>query len=151
MAKSTNTGKDNTGENNSGDWNSGHWNSGYGNSTNRETGIFNTTESTLRMFNKPTNKKWDDIDHPDFDEFYLNKWIPESEMTEAEKKADLYQLMLSLVGEDELYYRPYLVATTKITTSQNQTQARMVLRNRNKLRAELRAKLSEHFNGEGQV
>lgn len=68
-----------------------------------------------------------------------------------ELNAHYYQLMLSLVGEDELYYRPYLVATTKITTSQNQTQARMVLRNRNKLRAELRKKLSEHFNGEGEA
>ena len=26
--------------------------------------------------------------HPDFEEFYLNKWIPESEMTDDEKKAD---------------------------------------------------------------
>jgi hypothetical protein len=118
MTKSTNTGKENTGENNSGDRNSGHWNSGYGNSghrnsgdrnsgdrnsghwnsgdrnsgygnkANRETGIFNTTDGTLRMFNKPTDKKWDDIDHPFFYEFHLNKWIPESEMTDDEKKAD---------------------------------------------------------------
>ena len=93
MTKSTNTGIDNTGENNSGDRNSGNRNSGnrnsgYGNSTNRETGIFNTTEGTLRMFNKPTDLKWDDIDHPEFYEFYLNKWIPESDMTDEEKKAD---------------------------------------------------------------
>jgi len=32
--------------------------------------------------------KWDDIDHPSFDEFYLNKWIDEADMTDAEKKAD---------------------------------------------------------------
>ena len=37
------------------------------------------------MFNKPTDKKWDEIDHPHFDEFYLNKWIRESEMTKQEK------------------------------------------------------------------
>jgi hypothetical protein len=80
--------KNNTGNWNSGNWNSGYWNSGYGNSTNREAGIFNTTEGTLRMFNKPTDKKWDDIDHPNFYEFYLNKWIPESEMTDEEKKAE---------------------------------------------------------------
>ena len=96
--KKNNTGVDNTGENNSGNrnsgdgnsgyWNSGNRNSGYGNSTNRETGIFNTTEGTLRMFNKLTDLKWDDIDHPDFDEFYLNKWVSESEMTDEEKKAD---------------------------------------------------------------
>ena len=40
------------------------------------------------MFNKPTDKKWDEIDHPWFDEFYLNKWISEDEMTDEEKKAD---------------------------------------------------------------
>lgn len=40
------------------------------------------------MFNKPTNLEWDEIDHPHFDEFYLNKWISESEMTDDEKKTD---------------------------------------------------------------
>ena len=40
------------------------------------------------MFNKPTDKKWDEIDHPHFVEFYLTKWIPEDEMTDEEKKAD---------------------------------------------------------------
>ena len=83
-----NSGYRNSGYRNSGNWNSGYGNSGYGNSTNRETGIFNTTEGTLRMFNKPTDLKWDDIDHPAFNEFYLNEWIHETEMTEAEKKAD---------------------------------------------------------------
>lgn len=93
-----NSGHGNSGNRNSGHWNSGNWNSGYrnsgdensgyGNKTNRETGIFNTTEGTLRLFNKPTDLKWDDIDHPNFYEFCLNKWITESEMTDAEKKAD---------------------------------------------------------------
>ena len=83
-----NSGYGNSGNGNSGNGNSGYWNSGYGNSTERETGIFNTTPGTLRMFNKPTDLKWDDIDHPDFDEFYLNKWIPELEMTTEEKKAE---------------------------------------------------------------
>ena len=83
-----NSGNGNSGNRNSGDGNSGNGNSGYGNSTERETGIFNTTPGTLRMFNKPTDLKWDDIDHPDFDEFYLNKWIPELEMTTEEKKAE---------------------------------------------------------------
>lgn len=40
------------------------------------------------MFNKPTDKKWDEIDHPHFSEFYLTKWISESEMTDEEKKND---------------------------------------------------------------
>ena len=69
--------------------NTGMDNSGYGNSGNRESGIFCSTEGKVRMFNKPTNLTWDEIDHPHFDEFYLNKWIPEDEMTEEEKKADL--------------------------------------------------------------
>ena len=103
MTKDTNTGENNSGNRNSGYWNSGNWNSGnrnsgdwnsgnrnsgYGNSSNRQSGIFNSTETTVRMFNKETNLKWDDIDHPHFDEFYLNKWIPESDMTDEEKKAD---------------------------------------------------------------
>ena len=83
-----NSGDFNSGGWNSGGWNSGYGNSGYGNSTNRESGIFNSEEPTIRMFNKPTDKKWNEIDHPHFDEFYLTKWIPESEMTDEEKKAD---------------------------------------------------------------
>jgi len=88
-----NSGNRNSGYRNSGDWNSGDrnsgdWNSGYGNSSNRQSGIFNSTETTVRMFNKETNLKWEDIDHPSFYEFDLNKWIPESEMTDEEKKAD---------------------------------------------------------------
>ena len=88
-----NSGNGNSGNRNSGDWNSGYRNlgdrnSGYGNSTDRESGIFCSTEGTVRLFNKETNLKWDDIDHPNFYEFYLNKWIPESDMTDEEKKDD---------------------------------------------------------------
>ncbi len=83
MSKETNTGTDN-----SGNWNSGNWNSGYGNSTYRESGIFNSIPGTVRMFNKPTDLKWDDIEHPHFAEFYLTKWVPENDMTDAERKAD---------------------------------------------------------------
>jgi hypothetical protein len=81
-----NSGNSNSGDWNSGDGNSGYGNSGYGNSSNRQSGIFNSTETTVRMFNKETNLKWEDIDHPHFNKFYLNKWIPESEMTTQEKK-----------------------------------------------------------------
>ena len=83
-----NSGDWNSGNWNSGNWNSGDWNSGYGNSTNRESGIFNSEEPTIRMFNKPTNLKWDEIDHPHFNEFYLTKWIPEEDMTDYEKGAN---------------------------------------------------------------
>ena len=83
-----NSGYWNSGNWNSGYWNSGDWNSGYGNATDRETGIFNTTQGKIRCFNKETDLTWDEIDHPYFEEFYLNKWIPESQMTDKEKKAD---------------------------------------------------------------
>ena len=93
-----NSGNWNSGNWNSGDWNSGNWNSGdrnsgngnsgYGNSTNRETGIFNTTQGKIRCFNKETDLTWEEIDHPSFDGFYLNKWISESEMTDGEKVAE---------------------------------------------------------------
>ena len=83
-----NSGDRNSGNLNSGNLNSGDRNSGYGNKTNRETGIFNTTQGKIRLFNKETDLSWDDIDHPYFEEFYLNKWIPESEMTTEEKKAE---------------------------------------------------------------
>jgi len=83
-----NSGNWNSGDGNSGNGNSGDRNSGYGNSTNRSSGIFCSEEETVRMFNKPTNLKWEEIDHPHFNEFYLNKWISEDEMTDEDKKAD---------------------------------------------------------------
>jgi hypothetical protein len=93
-----NSGNWNSGYRNSGNRNSGDWNSGYGNSgnrnsgdwnsTDRESGIFNSLPGTLRMFNKPTDLRWGDIDHPHFRDFYLNKWVPENDMTDEEKKAD---------------------------------------------------------------
>lgn len=88
MNSENNTGIENTGNRNSGYRNSGDYNSGYGNSTNRESGIFNSEEPTIRMFNKPTKLKWDEIEHPHFSEFYLNKWISGEEMTDEEKKAN---------------------------------------------------------------
>jgi len=83
-----NSGYWNSGDWNSGDWNSGNRNSGYGNSTSRSAGIFNSEEGTVRLFNKETNLKWDEITHPNLYEFYTTKWISESDMTDEEKKAD---------------------------------------------------------------
>jgi len=85
---SRNSGSRNSGSRNSGDWNSGNWNSGDWNSTNRESGMFCTTESTVRMFNQPTDLKWDEIDIPHSNEFSLTQWISESDMTDDEKKED---------------------------------------------------------------
>src|SRR3990167_8077269 len=88
-----NSGNWNSGNRNSGNWNSGYGNSGnrnsgYGNSTGRESGIFNSESGTVRLFNKDSGKKWDEIDHPHFNEFYLTMWILEDDMTDEEKKAD---------------------------------------------------------------
>ena len=83
-----NTGNRNTGYWNTGDGNTGNRNTGYGNTTNRETGIFNTKPGKIRLFNKESNKTFDEIDHPHFSEFYLTKLIGETDMTDEEKKAD---------------------------------------------------------------
>jgi hypothetical protein len=97
-----NSGDRNSGDRNSGNWNSGYWNSGnrnsgdgnsgnrnsgYGNATSRSAGIFNSKEGTVRLFNKETNLKWDEITHPNLYEFYTTKWISEDDMTDNEKKA----------------------------------------------------------------
>jgi len=90
-----NSGDRNSGNSNSGNWNSGNWNSGYRNSGNRNSGdrnsgdsnsgdsnsgnwnsgnynsgFLNTDEPTVRMFNKDTGLKRDDIDSPDY--FYFD-------------------------------------------------------------------------------
>ena len=81
-----NSGHRNSGYNNSGNRNSGNYNSGYGCSTNRETGIFCNSESTINIFNKDSNLKWDEIDHPSTVGLNLTEWINESDMTDTEKK-----------------------------------------------------------------
>ncbi len=81
-----NTGDWNTGDCNTGNRNTGNWNTGYCNTGNRNTGMFCSIEPILIIFNKPSNKKWDEIDHPHFCEFFLTKWIPWTEMTAIEKK-----------------------------------------------------------------
>ena len=61
----TNSGDSNSGYMNSGNRNSGNWNSG-----NHNSGFLNTDEPTVRMFNKDTGLKRDDIDSPDY--FYFD-------------------------------------------------------------------------------
>ena len=84
-----NTGDRNTGNRNTGNWNTGYWNTGYWNTGNRNTGIFNTDEPTMRSFNKPTDLKMSEFiksdKYPHSNEFYLTKWIHDSEMTDEEK------------------------------------------------------------------
>ena len=71
-----NSGEWNSGDGNSGDWNSGDWNSGY----------FNSDEPCLRMFNKMTYCKRDDINIPSWCYFDLTVWVSYDTATEKEKK-----------------------------------------------------------------
>ena len=71
-----NSGYRNSGDGNSGDWNSGDWNSGY----------FNSNEPCLRMFNKMTYCKRDDINIPSWCYFDLTVWVSHDTATEEEKK-----------------------------------------------------------------
>ena len=76
-----NSGYGNSGDRNSGDGNSGDWNSGNGNS-----GYFNSDEPCLRMFNKMTYCKRDDINIPSWCYFDLTVWVSHDTATEEEKK-----------------------------------------------------------------
>ena len=98
-----NTGNRNTGDWNTGDWNTGDWNTGNRNTGNRNTGdwnkssfntgCFNTEESTIMLFNKPS--EWTYRDWLNSDARYLLmdipkdvvEWVYENYMTEDEKKA----------------------------------------------------------------
>jgi len=62
--------------------NSGKWNSGNGNSGN-----LNSNEPPLRIFNKETSVKRDDVEYPDYFMFVLNEWVETSQMTDKEKEA----------------------------------------------------------------
>ena len=96
-----NSGDGNSGNWNSGDWNSGDWNSGDGNSGyrnsgdgnsgdwnsgNGNSGYFNSNEPCLRMFNKMTYCKRDDINIPSWCYFDLTVWVSHDTATEEEKK-----------------------------------------------------------------
>jgi hypothetical protein len=76
-----NTGNWNTGLCNTGNWNTGNWNTG-----NRNTGFFNTDEETVRMFNKDTGKKRNDINFPVFLDFDTTQWVSDDTATKEEKE-----------------------------------------------------------------
>jgi hypothetical protein len=82
-----NTGDRNTGNCNTGDRNTGNWNTGYWNTGNCNTGYFNTNEPFVRMFNKDTNKKREDLSFPSFLYFDLTVWVSHDMATNEEKKA----------------------------------------------------------------
>lgn len=80
-----NAGDCNVGHWNSGHWNSGHYNSGHCNSGHCNSGFFNSDEPNIRMFNKDTKFKRKDLTIP-FINLKLNRWVPEDDMTDQEKK-----------------------------------------------------------------
>ena len=88
-----NTGNRNTGDWNTGDWNTGNCNTGDWNKSSFNTGCFNTEESTIMLFNKPS--EWTYRDWLNSDARYLLmdipkdvvEWVYENYMTEDEKKA----------------------------------------------------------------
>ena len=86
-----NSGDCNSGDCNSGDWNSGCRNSGYRNSGDWNSGdcnsgFFNSNEPDVRMFNKMTKKKRDEIDIPSWCYFDLTVWVSHDTATEEDKE-----------------------------------------------------------------
>ena len=73
-----NSGSWNSGDRNSGDWNSGDWNSGYLNTSAQKYSF---------IFNKQVEKSvLANIKFPRFMRFTLTEWIPDSKMSQQEKK-----------------------------------------------------------------
>ena len=81
-----NSGNCNSGNRNSGDCNSGDWNSGDWNSGNRNSGFFNSDEPNVRMFNKETFMKRNDVNIPSWCYFDLTVWVSHDTATEKEKE-----------------------------------------------------------------
>ena len=81
-----NSGNCNSGDCNSGNCNSGNWNSGNWNSGNWNSGYFNSDEPLVRIFNKDTDKKRDEINFPSFLYFDLTVWVSHDTATDEEKE-----------------------------------------------------------------
>ena len=93
-----NSGNYNSGDYNSGNWNngyynSGNWNSGDWNKTSFSSGVFNTKEGKILMFNKPSDWTYRDWLNSKARFLLLNriehnllKWVWSENMTDIEKK-----------------------------------------------------------------
>ena len=87
-----NSGNWNSGNRNSGNRNSGDWNSGDFNKTNFSSGCFNTKESKILMFNKPSD--WTFMDWLNSEarhllskiQYNVMEWIQYDDMTDEEKE-----------------------------------------------------------------
>ena len=80
-----NSGNCNSGNSNSGNCNSGNRNSGDCNSGDCNSGFFNSDEPCIRMFNKMTNCKREDVKIPSWCYFSLTVWVSHDTATEEEK------------------------------------------------------------------
>ena len=83
---SHNSGSHNSGNYNSGWYNSGWYNSGWYNSGNYNSGFFNSDEPYVRMFNKMTKKKMNEINIPSWCNLNLTVWVSHDTATEKEKE-----------------------------------------------------------------
>ena len=85
-AGNNNTGYYNTGYYNTGNCNTGSFNTGNNNTGGFNTGYFNTDEPFVRMFNKDTKLKRNEVNIPQFCFFDLTVWVSGDNATEEEKK-----------------------------------------------------------------
>ena len=83
---SCNSGSYNSGNCNSGDWNSGSCNSGNWNSGSYNSGFFNTNIHFIRIFDKETKLRRDEINFPAFLYFDLTVWVSHDTATDEEKE-----------------------------------------------------------------
>lgn len=80
-----NSGNYNSGNHNSGYYNSGSFNTGSFNTGSFNSGYFNTDEPFVRMFNKDTKLKKDEVHIPHFCFFGSTVWVSGNSATEEEK------------------------------------------------------------------
>ena len=89
---SWNSGNCNSGDYNSGNCNSGSWNSGDWNKTDFSSGCFNTKESKILMFNKPSDWTFNDWRNSEARrllnqiQYNVLEWICLKNMTDEEKE-----------------------------------------------------------------
>ncbi len=81
-----NTGNRNTGDRNTGNFNSGDYNTGNFNTGNFNTGFLNSTDAPLRIFNRETDVKREDIKFPNFFYFDLIQFVSYDTATDEERK-----------------------------------------------------------------
>ncbi|MGF7108214.1 pentapeptide repeat-containing protein [Treponema pedis] len=80
-----NSGNCNTGDYNTGNRNTGNCNTGNCNSGNCNTGYFNTKTPAIRIFNKKTKMRRENIYFPGFLYFDLTVWVSSDTATDEEK------------------------------------------------------------------